>query len=100
MRAERRPSGVSIGPGCAGRYVCRNSANGRSPMKQMPGAVALVVNGQRVLVRDATHFALGQDAHREQRAGEHRAGHGVQEITLVLGRRRGRAAGEPPSVRA
>ena len=48
------------------------------------GAVALVVDGQGVLVRDAAHLALGQRADRKQRPREHGTGDGVQEVTLVL----------------
>jgi len=47
-------------------------------------AVALVVHGQGALVRDAPYLRLGESADREQRPGEERTRHGVQEIGLVL----------------
>ena len=80
----RRPSGVSIGTGLRGQVVREEFGERTLADEADAGAVALVVHGQRLFVREPADLVFRQFADRKQRAREHGARHGVQEIRLVL----------------
>ena len=72
-------------PGSSGRYRRRNSANGRSPMKQMPVLSFFSAMASPAARASSSHLALQEAAERHQHVDEIGGGDGVQEIALVLG---------------
>ena len=72
-------------PGCAWQIAAQKSANGRSPMKQIPVLSGLSCTGKPGGARQFAHLLLGQLAQREQYPSVALARDRMQKVGLILG---------------